>query len=690
MRIPTLLIALALFFAVGQAGAASCVLDPVAREFPEKRSWIGVAKGTRHEVPRGRTDRPIDVLLYELDLNMTPNSTNLNGAVEIEFTTLEAMDFVEFDLSNLDLTVSACWIDGASANFLHENELLRIDLPAGTTADTTFRARIEYGGRPSTLRYGLPSFSGGLRSTILADADGFPDPGAPILASLSEPTAARAWWPCHDTPFDAAQARLRVTAPEGYTLVAPGIREEMTDLGDGRWRQTWFMSTPIPAYLVSLVLADLSSWTETATVTSLADGQPVSMPVEFYVNDALYDTAQFSWQNTTEMVEYFDQTISPYPYGDIKYGHAIFPFSGGMEHPTLTSMGQLTATGSTSSLHGGPQADWIIAHELFHQWFGDSLRLQSWGEIWLNEGFASYGEVLWLEHEYGYDIAKQWLTNSKRRESFPGTIRNPSVEVGLFSATVYQKGAWTLHMLRQVLGSADFIETLRRYADRYRFEAVNSDLFQAVCEEVHAESGGAQLVGGSLDWFFRDWLEREGRPDLALEWWQSDAGLAVTVQQAEGQNYRLPLILRIGYADGSVEDRDIVIDGPVWESLLAAPQDVESLELDPEDDWLLRKSQRRLVGDVRAALLPLHPNPFNPSVTVRFFLSSPRRASLDVYDVRGRHVRRIFDGPQPEGIVELEWDGIDADGHALGSGVYLFVLEDAAGGKYARRATLLK
>lgn len=670
--------------------AGVCVLDSVDPVGDGKLSSPAFGKGGRHEVPRGRTDRPLDVLLYELDLNMTPLSTRLDGAVEIEFSTLAAMDSVRLDLSNLGMNVTACFIDGAPAGFLHQDEFLDIALPAPTPAGATHRARVEYGGQPSPLVYGFPSFAGGLRATILADANGNPDPEAPILASLSEPTAARAWWPCHDTPYDAARVRLAVTAPETFTVAAPGLLEEFTDLGDGNWRHVWYLDAPVPAYLVSLVIAELESWSETATVTSLADGQPITMPVDFYVNSALRQGAEYSWSNTVEMIEYFDQVISPYPYGHIKYGHALFPFAGGMEHPTLSSMGQLTATGSQSNLHSGPGADWIVAHEAIHQWYGDSLHVESWGEIWLNEGFASYGEILWLEHKYGYDIAKQWLVENKRHESFPGTVRNPDLDTGLFSNTVYRKGAWTLHMLRQVLGDADFLESLRRYADRHRFSAVNSDDFQAVCEEVHAESGGAQLSGGTLDWFFRDWLEREGRPDLSVEWWQSDAGVTLRVEQAAGQNYRLPLLARLHYVDGGSEDRSIVIDSPEWEALFAVGAKVSRLELDPEEDWLLRKDERRLVGNVSSELLPPHPNPFNPLLELRFFLSTSRSVTLDVFDIRGRRVRRLVDGPQPEGVVERSWDGRDADGRLLASGVYLFVLRDGSGAEHVRRATLLK
>jgi aminopeptidase N len=437
-------------------------------------------------------------------------------------------------------------------------------------------------------------------------------------------------------------------------------------------------------------MADYEVWSESATVTSLDTGSPITMPVQHFANTARRPHAEYSWQNTVEMIEYFDAILSPYPYGDLKYGHALFTFGGAMEHPTVSSMGSLTASLSQSAIHSGPRADWIVAHELVHQWFGDSLRLARWGEIWLNEAFASYGEILWLEQKYGYDVAKLWLHDDKLFDFYPGTVRDPAPTLGLFSTTIYDKGAWVLHMLRQVIGRDGLIEAMRRYAERHRFQPVTTEDFVAVCDEIAAEQGGAQLVDGSLSWFFEQWLDREDRPELRFDWLQNASSATVLRVQQPGDVYRLPLLVRVDFEDETSADFDVIIDGADFVVELPTSKSVRRVALDPDGDWLLNKSTATSGAPSLAQLLPAVPNPFNPRVALRFFLAEPAYVKLRVFDMRGRLVNTLVDGLQPSDLTQVNWDGSDATGARVASGVYVVYLTSAQGVEQSQRVTLLE
>jgi aminopeptidase N len=678
---------------------SACVIfgpdwKPGEANWDEKNTDFDVLDALQKDVavpaPRERTDRPMDVTLYELDLILSVDNGDVGGTVHIEFDALEPLDTADFDFSNAGMVVSAVRVYGNPASWDHSEEVLRCTLPAQLSTGQSARVSIDYFGTPGQELYGLSNFKGGYRRKFLVDEDGRPDLDQPILATLSEPSAARAWWPCHDTPFDAEQVRLTTTAPAGFTLVAPGIFEGQTVLPDGRWRQSWFMSQPIPAYLVSIALAQYVQYSETAQLTHPETGATQTVPVEYWTTTELLEKSQFTWANTVEMLEYFDSFIAPYPYTDQKFAHAIFNFGGAMEHPSAVSMGLSTVSLRPSVIHSGPQLEFIVAHEMFHQWYGDSLHLSRWGDIWLNEGFASYGEVLWIEHKYGQEFGKEWLIRDKKLASFAGTVVDPQPPLGLFGNTIYRKGAWVLHMLRQVLGDDDFFTTLRRYATDMRQSPVTTADFQRVAQDVQREAGGARLVDDSLDWFFEPWLTWTGRPELSVEWFAGDSAVEVIVRQAAGNAYRLPIPLRIEDSDGTITVHEILVEGERSSFSFASSAGATSVNIDPDDDWLIEKSSRRLFPANRNVLLQPFPNPFNPRVSVQFFLNRAMDARLNIYDLRGRLVKTLADGRQRGELIEIDWDGRDESGDRVASGSYFFELTADDGTREIKRATLIE
>jgi aminopeptidase N len=252
------------------------------------------------------------------------------------------------------------------------------------------------------------------------------------------------------------------------------------------------------------------------------------------------------------MIEFLAMTFGEYPFINEKYGMAQFGWtSGAMEHQTLTSMGYLLVTGDR-------RYDNIVVHELAHHWFGDAVTLKNWKNIWLNEGFASYCEALWEENQKGKQAYFDYMKDFDYGY-FSGTVYAPEGFIDNYAvyATVYQKGAWVLHMLRGVVGDTIFFNACRQYFERYKYiNAETSDL-SSIFEEFYRQK---------LDWFFDEWVYKgTGRPKYEYSWKfedfqdQKGSGLYTIrlqlkqVQKDDIDVYKMPLRVTINTKFGEKE-----------------------------------------------------------------------------------------------------------------------------------------
>lgn len=665
--------------------AATCVLQgPLKGPLQDKHADFLKDFGKVPSIERD--DRPMDVLLYDIDLTTSIDMPSVQGNVAIEFTPIgSAMTEAVFDLLD-NMVVSDAWVDGSTASFTHANDEVAVDLGGSLNPGETATVTIFYSGEPQ------PVSLQGFRVSQFFDEDFFPDPDRPVVSTLSEPDGARSWWPCHDSPYDAAATELSITAPDFMILAAPGVKTEEFDLGGGMWRQTYSMPTPIPAYLVSFTLSKFDArWTESATVQvfdpAVTNGNyaTVSMPVEYFVDDLREPGARHSWQNTVEMLGVFEGLWGPYPYSDLdpgpgilvgKYGMALFVSAFAMEHPTMSSMGTWTASSGTDDETGAPSLEWVVAHEMFHQWFGDAVRVERWGEIWLNEGFASYGEAIWDEEKYGAAAGKARIM-SKRQTNYTGTILDPDPS-DVFGFTVYRKGAWVLHMLRQVMGRDALMRALREYVtdpELRHGRAVNTSDFQAKCEAVvRDENMPLVLLNDSLDWFFVPWLQRQGRPDLDVTWTQLEGAVRVQVEQPANRVYRLPLPVRLLLGNGSIRNELMWIDGTSTAQEFAVAADAVDVVIDGDEDWLLNTTISEFTPVSSVQLRAPYPNPAGEGDDATVFIpvvtTGTQMVRLEVYDLRGRRVRQITEEEFAQGEELVIWDLRNDDGDALASGIY--------------------
>ncbi len=598
-----------------------------------------------------------DARYYDIDIAIDDVSETVAGTVAMHATSLvDGLTTVILDLYD-NMTVDSVAHDGSPASFSHTNDRIYVTLNSALAAGEEFEVAVTYHGAP------------------IADALDFSTHGGtPIISSLSEPSGARQWWPCKDTPADKADsARVALTVDDAFVAVSNGTLVSEVDNGATK-TYTWFESYPITTYLISVAITNYSSWTD---YYAHAGG---SMPIENFVYPEHLADAQEDLNITAEAIGAYADVYGEYPFIDERYGHAIFPWGGAMEHQTCTSYGQVL-------IRGDHYYDWILVHELGHQWWGDWVTCRTWDDIWLNEGFASYSEALWFEHldgEAGYD---DYIESFDAYGYFDGPIYDPN---STFNRTVYDKGALVLHMLRRVLSlndtgpvdhyPIDALETvLAAYGSAHSFDTAVTDDFQSACEDYY---------GGGMDWFFQPWVYGENRPDYEWSWTASASGppygVMVHVDQVQTNAglFVMPIDFRIVTVTG---DTLVVGWNDQWSQdfffeVGSQPTDVM---FDP-GNWILKYVSQVATGTppdgVHAALsLSARDTAVGADAELSFSVPTDGRVELAVYDVAGRRVATLVNGDVTAGTHDISWNAKSDGGAPVASGVYFARLSTSSG-----------
>jgi len=508
-----------------------------------------------------------DIHFYTLNLGLWPVTELLKGAVVIEGESLiNGLDHIEIDLFS-NMVIDSIKQGVNLLSYTHTNDLININLSGAINQGEIFSVEVFYSGNPQSG--GLGTWGWDSTST-----------GAPIIWTLSQPFGSPAWWPCKDDPKDKADSVfLNITVPEDLIVASNGLLVDTTSAGGSRLTFSWETRYPISTYLVSLAISNYEQFSDWY-VYSPTD----SMELKYYVYPEDLADAQEDFNVTDDMMEFFVTVFDEYPFLNEKYGMSEFPWGGAMEHQTNTSYGE-------PLIRGDHFYDYINAHELAHQWFGDCITMRRWSHIWLNEGFASYSEALW-EESIGGSTAYHAYMESQDPGFFEGSlfVVDSTNSNALFSNTVYDKGSWALHMLRGVLGDSLFFECLHTYATDPGFAyatAVTEDL-RNLCESV---------TGQDLHWFFEEWVYRPGRPNYVFNW--ETVGTSPPYQttlnliQAYNEPYKMPVQIRL-FGNG------LDTTFTVWDSLdtqqfiFSTGIEPLGLQVDP-DNWILKNL---IEGDV--------------------------------------------------------------------------------------------
>jgi aminopeptidase N len=428
------------------------------------------------------------------------------------------------------------------------------------------------------LTVNLPSPEGNARATVTVRYDGTPVEGLkflnnihgePTIFSQNWPDLARHWLPTIDHPYDKATGEFIVTTASEYQVVANGLLVEERDLGNGRRETHWKQSVPIATWLYALGIARFSAH----------HGGPVAgVPLQTWVfpQDRVAGRTLFEPLSERAM-QFFTTRIGPYSYEKLGNVQAA-GMSGGMEHATAIFYGE----------KGVAKGDGPVVHEIAHQWFGNSVTESDWDDVWLSEGFASYFDLLFTEQDEGRDAFVEGVKRTRSQvvaleQKYPNTPvihRNLSDMRNVLNGLVYEKGAWTLHMLRYLVGDAAFWSGIRSYYRRFQNGHASTADFRAEMEEA------SDL---SLGFFFDQWLTRSGVPRVEGEWtYNADRKqVEVTVRQTQAADaFRLHFELGIVGQDGRMTRHKVRTERKLERYTVpmdTAPMDVV---IDP-DVWLL-------------------------------------------------------------------------------------------------------
>ncbi|MFI7073823.1 M1 family metallopeptidase [Micromonospora sediminicola] len=376
-----------------------------------------------------------DVGHYALDVRYDPGDDRLTGTATVTATATEALSRFQLDLAGLD--VDRVRVDGEPAKHRHDDAELVVTPAHGLPSGRRFTVEVTYGGVPKPLP-----------NEVLGDGGFHHTPDGAI--ALGQPESASTWYPVNDHPSDKATYDIAITVPDGLAALSNGVPKGRTSSG-GRTTWRWSEGSPMASYLTTLVIGDyrVTSGTHAGRplVTAVASALPADGP------------AAASVARTGEVADFLAARFGPYPFD--AYGGVVVA-DDRIRYALETQSRPVYGPGF---FRGGPNTE-VVAHELAHQWFGDSVSVARWSDIWLNEGFATYAEWLWAEHDGGRTVAR---TVADRYATTDWT--RPTVDpgrAGMFGDAVYQRGALAVHALRRAVGDDTFYRILRGWLAQHR------------------------------------------------------------------------------------------------------------------------------------------------------------------------------------------------------------------------------
>jgi len=559
-----------------------------------------------------------DLVYQRMEWVVDPAVKYIAGKVTSYFTSqIDELSEIEFDLNSL-MTVDSVKQHNTKLKYTLIDNKLIVQLINALASQELDSVHVYYRGEPEKEPSGFGSFTISKHS------------GVESLWTLSEPYGAMEWWPCKQSLNDKIDSiDIIVTCPELYRTASNGILVS-EEVNNGLRTMHWKHRYPIATYLVAIAVTNYDDYSDTL---KFDDGR--EMKIVNFVYPEYLETAKNETTVTADLIKFYSEKIDEYPFLKEKYGHAQFGWGGGMEHQTMSFMGNLKFD--------------LQAHELAHQWFGDYITLGTWQDIWLNEGFATYMTGLSYEYFFDGDYWPQWKTATILQiVSAPdgSVFVNDTTDIyTLFSSRLsYSKGAYLLHMLRWILGDEHFFEGMQEYFNDPKLAAGFARNSQFV---RHMEIAGDT----SLTEFFNDWYYGEGYPEYSAIYTPVGEGiLKIRLSQTTTHNsvdfFEMPVPVRV-YNSNKTDSMDFRLNHTLnnQEFLVEVNFDVAELVIDP-DKWLISKTSQVVKVDPEPEIndMVIYPNPFNQYIFV-FAPSTEQIISSQIITVAGTTVRK-FNGNQ--------------------------------------------
>ncbi len=598
-----------------------------------------------------------DVHFYSLDLNMTNQSTLLSGTAEIHGTIVQNLDTILLELFPTQV-ISQLRLNGVPSPYSRVNSLLKIGV--NQSVGSSFVISVDYSGTPPTSvqnPFGGSGVSNATVSTI----------GNKVTWTVSCPFLAHEWFPCKQILRDKADSSaVRITVPNGLIATSNGTLEQTEDLGNGATRFTWKNHHPILYYLICATVAPYTEYVNYAHPINLP-GDSIKIQNFIYGNATGISQAEAQCDLLPGFMELYSDKFGLYPFSDEKYGISLAPLSGGMEHQTMTTVGVMEKK--------------ITTHELCHQWWGDHVGIASFSDVWLSEGFATYGEYIMLENFYPTEtIALVNAWHSSVLTAAGGSIwHTDTLNIARIynSRLTYKKGGAIIHTLRHLINNDSlFYASLRSFLNTYGDSvAVGLDL------KVHLEAS----TGIDLTPFFEQWYFGEGYPTISARWNSVGNDVLVEINHttsmpASVPYFSIPLELRFarnGLADTIVR---VNMTDNSDQFYLSGMGSVSTLSSIDPNNWIINKNGTIVQDPTFTAAVEtmvdedswtVYPNPSSDEIAISW---TDGACTLRIMDSRGQLVQVIHQ--TTENPMKIS---------GLKSGMYIIEISTANGARSQRR-----
>lgn len=563
MRLPRVLILFVLLFpisALGQdvPGIGTCAYSKINLFNSSHKLTVAAAEEEHY-----------DVQYVKFDIRLTNENTSISGSVTTRARVKgqDALEQYVFEL-NSQLTVDSVKINEGVPLIVNTNVATYVrtaTLFSPVPPGDIFTAQVFYHGSIIPEPYAALYSMGLLNDTSWKTKATF---------TYSEPYRSRDWWPCKQSLTDKIDsADIWITVPKGLKAGSNGRLAAVTQFADSSSRFEWKTAYPTDYYLFSAAVAPYIDYSYKAPIPGLKDSVLVQNFI--YQNPDVLKKWQPQIDSVGLMISYLSELLGPYPFYKEKYGHCIVPLWGGMEHQTMTTLGDFGST--------------LVVHELGHQWFGDHVTCATWKDIWLNEGFASYIEYLFKDHFYGAKAAaehmrafhEKLLAKTAQWGSIYGDDTTSSDRI-FDNRLSYSKPAAVIHTLRFVINNDSlFFALLKAYQSKFAFSTASTEDFKKLAE---------QLTGLNLSTFFDQWIYKQGYPVFGADWNQVGEKVFVRLDQAsmipQSLNlFKTPVAIKLHSRNGDTIIR-VSSEEPSTLYRITWDKMITGIEIDP-DNWLL-------------------------------------------------------------------------------------------------------
>jgi aminopeptidase N len=574
-----------------------------------------------------------DVKFYFLNINLERTSTYITGKVTIKAEVKTSpLDTFSFELHQ-DLSIDSVKVNGQLCTVSRNQGEANAKLISPLSNSTIFDAEIWYKGTPPS---GASAAIGNGISNGTSQSW-----GNRITWTLSQPYAAYEWFPCKQVLADKADSVwVWVTTDISNKVGSNGLLQKITPISSNKHRYEWRSNYPIAYYLISVAVGEYVEYNIYAKPTGYQDS--ILIQNYIYNNPNTLPYFQNEINKTKDLLELYSDLYGLYPFHQEKYGHSMAPFSGGMEHQTMTTQGFFNFT--------------LTAHELAHQWFGDWVTCDTWADIWLNEGFASYSEYLALQYlpSLSSETASSWMNDVHNNvmSSPGGSVFVPDTAnvPRIFSSRLtYDKGAAIIHTLRFVINNDSlFFLGLKNYLQQYGSMTATAQNFKTVMENT---------ANINLNQFFDQWYYGEGYPTFDVRWFQVGNQLIMKVNQTTSTTITPLFITPIEYRIRRQTIGDTIIrvfhTQPTENYIFTLNGTVTNINVDP-NNWII--NQATVAKDQTLSNSPLleklhfeiYPNPGNEILHIQG--NHNEVTKIKIYDVLGK---LIYQDSMQESLKEI-------------------------------------